>query len=350
MERDADLFGGIYGYRAGYDSLRHAPEVLDAVYQTYKLSAKLKGYPDLDQRKKIAELSLEQLRKLIPAFETANLMLLLGQYEAAANDFEDLSRKFPSREMFNNHGVAKSLQYAALRDSKDLPEYPWVLDSGSRLELAAESRRGDTRTATDAELFAAAKQAFEEAKRLDADYVPAYVNLACLYDLNRPGDKHAPLELDDAAEHIRAFPNLEATLKLAKQVFTTHAPAPRPSGSGELEIPEEDQIGDQTASSAVSGKPGVKQYDTYTVTATQAGGRRWAFISTSEKYAGKTGQGVGVGTAFPELEKAYCAPDQKCGTELRTAAGRYVAFKKAQTIFLLDDKDKVVKWFLWAML
>jgi tetratricopeptide (TPR) repeat protein len=350
LERDADLFGGIYGYRAGYDSLRHAPEVLDAVYRTYKLSSKLKGYPDLEQRKKIAELSLDQLRKLIPAFEMGNLMLVLGEFELASTGFEDLARKFPAREMFNNQGVAKSLYYASLRDQKDLPSYPWVLDSGSRLELAAESRRGETRTATDAELFASAKQAFEEAKRLDPDYVPAYLNLACLFDLNRSGDKHAVLELDDALEHIKAYPALEPAVHLAQQVLATHAPGARREESTELEIPEEDQIADQTASAVLNQSPGVKRYDTYTVNVISAGGRRWAFISTEDKYPGKTSQGAGIETSYAQLEKSYCAADRKCGVELRTATGRYVHFKKARTIFLLDDKDKVVKWFLWGTL
>jgi len=399
-EADADLRGGVFGYRAGYDSLKDAPAILDAVYQTYKLSGKLKGYPDLDRRKEIARAAQQDLKKLIPVFEAGNLTLLLGEYDLASGCFEYIARRFRSREIFNNKGVAYALRLAAA-DQTHAPSYPWILDSRSRLYLAAASSRGNTRNLTNKELFERSKAAFAEAKHLDPGYVPAYLNAASLYDLYDPADRHATNELEDAAANLREFPWLQPAVAMARGIlaarrqkkedaiaaFHEAAEAGLPeaallgelvaqdkplqlpvSENRELQNKDEDQIDDQAPSGIVRSRAGgdavtieddvpfsvgpSKEYDNYTTLLVERSGRRWAFVGTREKYAGQTNHGVALGASREQLEKTYCTPDaspgQRCGTVMLTGQGRYTLFKRAQTIFVTNEKDQVIRWFLYA--
>jgi tetratricopeptide (TPR) repeat protein len=400
-EADADLRGGVFGYRAGYDALKDAPEILDAVYQTYKLSGKLKGYPDLDRRKEIARAALQDLKKLIPVFETGNLALLLGEYDLAAGCFEHIARRFRSREIFNNKGVAYALQLAAA-DPAHAPSYPWILDSRSRLYLAAASSRGSTRNLTNKDLFERAKAAFAEAKQLDPGYAPAYLNAACLYDLYDPADRHAMNELEDAAANLREFPSLQPAVTMARGIlaarrhwkeeaisaFHEAAAAGRPeatvlaelvaqdkppqlpvSENRELQNTDEDQIDDRAPSAILRSRAGgdaatiegdvpftvgpAKEYDNCTTLLVERSGRRWAFVGTREKYTGKTNHGVALGASREQLDKAYCAPAaspaQSCGAVMLTGEGRYILFKRAQSIFVTNEKDQVIRWFLYAI-
>ena len=351
LEREADLFGGIYGYRAGYDSLSHAPEVLEAVYALYKLPAKLKGYPDLGDRKKLAQMSLADLRKLIPVFESATLLTLLGGYELAEGCFEYLSREFESREMFNDLGVAYALQL----DSNP-PAYPWVLDATSRLQPISEASRGETTGRTREELFGLAKQAFEHAQRLDPDYVPAYINLGCVYDLHEHGSKHAPLELEDGRKHLHGSAALDQALQSAeKAIASAGVPEPRKLAA-ELELSDEEQIGGQTASALLRERADepdvrttgatpvsigpVKQYDTYSVIPVRGARQRWVFLGANS--------GPRIGQTLDQLRQEYCAPGQACGARTSSATGEYVQFRKAQAVFLLDGSGRVVRWWLYA--
>lgn len=400
-EADADLRGGVFGYRAGFDSLRNAAEILQAVYDKYNLNQKLEGYPSLDERKAGVNSALAELRRLIPVFEAANLLLILGNYDVAADCYESIARRFRSREIYNNKGVAYALWLASLADPKQLPPYPWILDSSSRLNAAGGGSRGEAGTLTNAELFERGLGAFEEAKRLDPDYVPAYVNAACLYDLNNPKDRHALNELDDAGDHLKDDVSLKAFLQLARGILSARrgktadaeaalkeardAGAPAAAallklladgkppvlelgGSREVESTDEEQIGERTPSSLLRSKGGeesvliegdvpfrvgpAKEYgDEFGTLIVQRAGTRWAFVATRAGYQGKTAHDIGLGATRSAVESAYCGPAEAgrfCGAELRTAGGTFVHFTKARVIFLLDARNQVARWTLYG--
>ena len=93
--------------------------------------------------------------------------------------------------------------------------------------------------------------------------------------------------------------------------------------------------------------------DEFSTLVIQRGGSRWAFVTTGAKYQGKTAHDVSLGASRADIEKSYCgpaaSPDQTCGTELRSAAGTFLHFPKARTIFLSDDQGRVVRWTIYAV-
>lgn len=79
LETEADIFGGFFGYVAGYNTLEAAPPLLEKLYTAYALSTQLRGYPALPERQAIARQSAAELRGLIPAFEAGQRLLLVRQ-------------------------------------------------------------------------------------------------------------------------------------------------------------------------------------------------------------------------------------------------------------------------------
>ncbi|MBS1872693.1 MAG: hypothetical protein JSU00_05735 [Acidobacteria bacterium] len=366
-EADADLRGGVFGYRAGFDSLRDAPQILEAVYAKYGLARKLEGYPSLDERKAGVAGALAELRRLIPVFEAANLLLILGANDVAADCFEGIARRFRSREIYNNKGVAYALQLAALGDPKETPAYPWILDSSSRLGLTAAGSRGEGGPSRE-ELYERGMKAFEESMRLDPDYAPARVNAACLADLYEPKSRRALSRLDDASDLIQPGSAAAGALAAAREIVMARRagkpwPAPVTRGA-EVESTEEEAIGERTPASVLRGKAAgdgvaiesdtplqvgpAKEYGEFATLVVQRGGNRWAFVTTRTAYAGKTAHGVGLGAARTAVDKAYCESGAPCGVELRAAAGTWLHFAKARTIFLLNEKGEVASWTLYA--
>ena len=134
-ETEADHFGGFYGYLAGYDTLGVAPRALERIYAAYGLADQLPNYPSKAERIAIAQRQVESLKKLVPVYEAANRLLILGRYEEAGRLFIHLAQIFPSREMFNNAGVAFALEAVRLLPPKAIPfVYPFELNAETRLQ------------------------------------------------------------------------------------------------------------------------------------------------------------------------------------------------------------------------
>ena len=135
---------------------------------------------------KIAAGSERSLRQLLPVFESAIHLLVLGEFEAAADCFEFIARDFPSREILNNAGVARAMEAISLFPGGEFRyAYPVELDGESR--LAQGQVRGGSSTREVAKrrekLLVAAKTLFQHAHLRDAEYTPAIVNLACVAQL-----------------------------------------------------------------------------------------------------------------------------------------------------------------------
>ncbi len=190
-ETEADHFGGFYGYLAGYDTLGVAPKALDKIYTAFALSEQIPNYPTKTERIAIAQRQMESLKKLVPVYEAGTRLLILGRYEEAGRLFGHLAQIFPSREMFNNAGVAFALEAVRLLPPKTVPYvYPFELDAETRLlnheqqgQRAARAGQADDNSARVSRLLRRAQSAFEQASRRDNRYATAMVNSAAVQSL-----------------------------------------------------------------------------------------------------------------------------------------------------------------------
>jgi tetratricopeptide (TPR) repeat protein len=190
-ETQADDKGLFYAAIAGYNPFEIQPKMLDAIYKFYQLKAKNEGYPTKTERKEIALAAFEKAKTLFDKFKKGITFLETKKYTDAIAIFEQLNQVFPSRENYNNLGVAKVLEVLQQKpitaeESKN-PErfvYPIKYDTSSRL-LNKEVTRGvnDEQAEVLEQLLKSAQKDFEKAISLDPNYSISYINLACVYEL-----------------------------------------------------------------------------------------------------------------------------------------------------------------------
>lgn len=185
MEAEADYFGGLYGYLAGYNTLKVGAKFIAAFYDI-GVPETVPGYPDKEDRQKIVSETTTDLAQLITVYEAANLLSIVGNYEESARCYQHIATSFPSREIYNNAGVNLATHALSLfkKEERDY-FYPFGLDENTRLNQGG-TKGGDPLTIRK-ELFNEAITAFEKAIHLDKSYIPAYINVAMTYDLI--GDK-----------------------------------------------------------------------------------------------------------------------------------------------------------------
>ncbi len=188
LEAEADYFAGFYGYLAGYPTVTIAPQLFDSVYAHYQYNPALPAYEHLRQRKETAREAQYKLLSLIPLFEAGVQSLLIRDYDSAGRIFNRVATDFPSPEVFSNAAVADilaALQGDSLTDRRFV--YPVEIDPDTR--LSGETKRGpmDLTPEEQAErrrtLLDRAKRTLEKVTKLQSSYVPAHINLACVYDL-----------------------------------------------------------------------------------------------------------------------------------------------------------------------
>lgn len=183
-ESIADSYGLFYCCIAGYQPFNVFNNLLDKIYRHYKLSTTLQGYPTLNERKAINKIQKEKIEKLVPVFDAGVVLLYIKKYTEADACFDYLTKFFPSREMYNNLGVAQFMNALNYKQATDINFiYPVDIDIASRI-YQSEERGTDTtnKNAQFVQLIQQAKASFEKAINLDNKYIPAYINLACLQD------------------------------------------------------------------------------------------------------------------------------------------------------------------------
>lgn len=215
-ETQADDKGLFYAAIAGYEPFEVQPKLLDAIYTQYQLKD-ADGYPTKVQRKEIAKNALLKAKRLYETFTLGLKYIQEKNYDKAIEAFNTVNNDFPSRENYNNLGVAKTRQAIELKElSKgevDTPkrfQYPLEVDNTSRLKKAT------TRSYSDGEkmrnLLNDAQKYFEETIRLDPSYTVGFINLACVYDLL---GKH----ISAIAEITEKLPKNEQDTIEAKQIL-----------------------------------------------------------------------------------------------------------------------------------
>lgn len=217
-ETKADRDGLFYAMIAGYQPLQSFETVLNAIYKNYKLPAILPGYPSLSERIKMINYQSGEVKDLQAVYDAGLTLLYLNELPAAAECFSYLSMYFPSREVYNNLGVANFLQ-AVQRNSSDSLNliYPIDIDPVSRL-YGNNTRGSGNQSKSYKELLKDAKRYFEKAQSLDPQYFSSYINLACTntalknYDMAL-GNLNEATEIKNKTElqilHLKAIINVK---------------------------------------------------------------------------------------------------------------------------------------------
>jgi tetratricopeptide (TPR) repeat protein len=400
FEVQADYLGGIYSYLAGYDSLEAAPHTLDLLYRGFGIPAAGKQRPTLAERKEIASFARKELDRLIPAFEAATVLMLLGNYDDAARLYDYLAKAAPSREFSGNAGVARIHQAMGLFGSTDIRYvFPVEIDVETRLRrarskaLTFQPNPVEQRTA----LLEVAVENLEQAVALAPEYATAHVNLAAaLALLGRTDDalEHADkarrlakrdddqLTLanalimrgiiragagDDAGAReefsvARAGNQRLASLNLAL-LAGEKMPAPREGHTPELpetiagvapesllrpaRSPGNDFVLRGFDNSRLSVRTFGQENRTWRgMLIEQGSSGKLALLRAGLSYEGQTALGVVRGADSAELRRAYGEPDRSFAAR----QGSFVAYDRQHIIFIMDRSDAVTSWILFRRL
>lgn len=399
-ETEADYFGGFYGYLAGYDTLGVAPRALDLLYASYDLPDKLPTYPSRIERKAIAEHAESNLKKMIPVFEAGNRLLLLGKYGEAARLFEHLAHTFPSRELFNNAGVAYALEAIRLfRPGQANFAYPFEFDAETRLTGSISKTKGiaDEFAARRTSLLQRAADNFDKAIQRDKGYAVALVNLAAVNSLlgdhdtavilaNRgiemarrskenislanalvtrgiayaAGTSRERAMVDFAA--ARNMNNQAAALNLS--IFQVDNFEVKPLPGKEIAGEQREAIGGVSARDTFVKDKSVTSFSLLGVDKRQAAlnvharqredledtliviaGKLIRVIATKKGYAGTTARGVRIGGLLTEVRRKYGDPARV----VTSRQGDYYVYQKGEIIFVADQDGKVTGWLIFAL-
>jgi tetratricopeptide (TPR) repeat protein len=183
-EAIADKEGLLHAGIAGYYSFGVFDRLIDSIYKKYKLQSNLDGYPTKDYRKEINKDAQNDAQRWLSVFDAGTILIHASKYQEAIDCFTFLSKKFPSREVFNNLGTAQLLWAIKIKPSEAIEYiYPVEIDPQSRLNNSLNSSRAIDSVALFEELLNMALQNFDKAKQIDPQYKKVNVNLACVYDL-----------------------------------------------------------------------------------------------------------------------------------------------------------------------
>jgi hypothetical protein len=187
FETQADKKGIFYSAIAGFQPFGINAILLDQIYIDYYLKD-LNGYPTKTQRKEIGKLASIEISSIYENFKQGIHLFEQNKFEEAINIFEVISRDFPSREIYNNIGVAKTrlalLNKPLTKEESDFPErfkYPIEIENLTRLNK--ESTRSIRLGSKFEELLKSALTDFEKSISLDPIFVKSYINLACVFEL-----------------------------------------------------------------------------------------------------------------------------------------------------------------------
>lgn len=184
-EVQADLWGGLLAYTAGYDVRNVAPRFFPDLYTAFKRDESLPGYQKLSDRVQLARRTGEKVQQLVHFFETANYLVGIGMYEDALAYYQViLEQGYRSRELYNNIGAYYAQAAILLFRKTEMPYgFPLELDAESR--IGRSTRGGEAMTDKDRreQLLQESLQYFEKARSLDPGYTVALINQACAYAL-----------------------------------------------------------------------------------------------------------------------------------------------------------------------
>ena len=188
-ETQADDKGLFFAAIAGYEPFEVQPKLLDAIYTQYQLKD-THGYPTKVQRKEIAKNALLKAKRLFDTFRLGLKYMQEKKYDKAIEAFNTVNNDFPSRENYNNLGVAKTRKVLLLkvntREEYKYPDrflYPLEIENKSRLNQEVTRGINDDNKIQMEKYLKEAQMNFQEAIRLDPNFTKGYINLASVFDL-----------------------------------------------------------------------------------------------------------------------------------------------------------------------
>lgn len=408
MEAEADYFGGIFGYMSGYNTLGVGGAFFDKLYDALEIPDETFGYPSRQDRIAIYNNSKEMLEELIPVFNTANLLNLVRRYEKASMCYDHVIVTFPSREMYNNAGVALAQEAMSMYSPEELKfVYPFGLDLDTRLSHAGTKGAGESKEDKRLRLAKDALDLFNDALRIDDQYAPAYVNAAlahCLlgeYEMalglankaiqfaatndnkllvgnghiargiafalsNQKADAKKEFKAAESGNALLATTNLDA---VTNNVF---AKLFKKKISEEIEGEEETiaEVGVEAIEVLFDDKDAFKSIDIKkqnekrpetvvvtveeedfdaTLVATYSG--PWSakeelegFLMTKPDYEGETARGIKIGSSLDAIKKLYGKPTRMLGG----SQNNFIFYEKTGLIFLLDADNNVTRWLIYG--
>ena len=198
VEAQADYYGMFYGFLAGYNTLNTFPQLLDQIYIKYELPEKIRGYPSKKERKDIAIKRAKEVERWITIFDAGELLFSLRKYDDAYLCFDYLSKKFPSREIFNNMAVIRLYQAIGLVKTEDQPFLlPIEFDAETRLKKGA-LRDLESHDSKIQKYIEEAIEILEKSNRLDPKYLNSQINLGCAYMILNKVDQYKYKAIDIA--------------------------------------------------------------------------------------------------------------------------------------------------------
>ncbi len=386
MESEADQYGGVYGYLAGYNTLGIGPELLERVYEQYDLDHEMEGYPSLNQRKRIAHDAQLKLQDLIPVFDAANYLTAMGEHKKAAKCYRHIMSEFPSREIMNNAAVAlasASLQYF---DPKDVSyDFPFELDANTRLSTGLKAP--DNNVATRNQLLREAAHLLQDAINADPHYVVAHFNLALVQHLR--DDVQSSHSLLSTAGKMVHNKEQEAKLFICKAIladregkasmamdFVDKAISLNPSHcarnnqkllKGQNIRPIPGSMGFAAKAESIKGKKIADIYQLFQdsnehstqyldadtklhIREVDCSKVVWLeedehliMLQTNPNYQGQSARNISVGDHARELQEVYGMPNRM----LHARSGVFMVYDKAKIAFFVSSNNRVDGWMIW---
>ena len=396
LETQADQLGGLLAHTAGYKTLEVAPELLTKLYEGYGLpaSSPTSQYPSLDERRAIAQTSMDRLKQLIGVYDLAGYFLATNQFDWARAYYEYILTKggFQSREVYNNLGIAAALSAMEGRHA-DKPSfvYPLQLDLTSR--MGSRGNEEDRQIA----LLEEASRHFQSAFDLDPEYVTGLINQGCVEaelgrwddadDLARKAVRMARKAGDKAAESnaliltgiIQATQNDKEGAKasfssagsltynpladLNLQVLNgqTLPPPPLPGPVSNDETIDDFNLDKLFATFSLERFVPDYYIENIVGSFSYAGAREaastvlvhvefskeiYGFVQVADlTYGGSTNEGIKIGDPVSKVLELYGTPSRR----VQTIQGEWIVFNDQQIIFRIDEKGKVFNWALFRI-
>jgi tetratricopeptide (TPR) repeat protein len=110
LEAQADIFAAMKCYNAGYDITEAMPKVLQKVYENNASPKKLSGYMPLSRRMEVAEKAHNIFVDILPLYNAATYLYLLGEYRVAGDIFTYIGQDYTSWEVYVNAAVCYALE------------------------------------------------------------------------------------------------------------------------------------------------------------------------------------------------------------------------------------------------
>lgn len=387
-EQQADYFGGILALSAGYNTYRTLSPLLTNAYERYGLPDEISGYPSLSERLQISLNTAERLRGLYQVYQTANLLVLIGEYSRAVDYYDYVLGEYQGYELYNNGGANALLAALELSDPAEMPfVLPVELDLRSRLAQLA-TRLPEEVEAQRQLLLERAQLWLKSALSLDEEQASVQLNLSILHLLKEEwldAEYRAKKALSlaqavadsstvanaeialgamsalqgDTAQAVRFFQRAErmqpllaaANLSMLQGGTALHPEQPLPAkGAEQIEgvLPEDFLFAEPNYQSTITVADGTyngfKPLGQSQVLLHYEGRSSYAFFhKTASGYAGQTLRGIRLGDPKAAILAAYGPPDRL----LMLAEGQCLVYDEWQLLFMLDETAQLEQWVVF---